>query len=150
MQDFQSNGICLPRALGFPIDHKFNGIHHGHEIADVQYQDTIDGTAQPVILAIHLKSRRQSSKGGLGRGVHSIQALYTQLFYSAYVALSEAVHFDVIGISIPNNVSTSVIESMQRLLNDLGFSFLVIDEGEWMKIVDTTLEQLQFETSAKT
>ena len=53
-----------------------------------------------------------------------------------------------VSIAIPNNVKTDVTESMQRLLNDLGFSFLVIDEAEWLKIVDATLEQIQFDNSA--
>jgi len=149
-QDVQSNGICLPRLIGMPIERSFDGIHHAHEIADVQYQDTVDDTDQAVRLAIHLKSHTRSRGRAVGRSVHSIQALYTQLFYSAYAALSERVDFDVIGIAIPNKINTSVIESMQRLLNDLGFSFLVVDETEWLKIVDATLEQLQFEPPATT
>ena len=57
----------------------------------------------------------------------------------------------MIGIAIPNYVGASVVESMQRLLNDLGFAFLVIDETEWFRIIiDTVLEQLQFEAPATT
>jgi len=79
----------------------------------------------------------------LGRSASKIKALYTQLFYSAYVALTNAdVHFDVIGVSIPNRVHDPVCESMQKLVNQLGFSFLVMDQDEWVKVADCVVEQL--------
>jgi len=34
---------------------------------------------------------------------------------------------------------------MQHLVNELGFPFLVIDERDWLKIVDAVLEQPEME-----
>jgi len=146
--DVRSAAICLPRLLGLPIARGFDGIHHGHEQADVIYTDTITSGSTPstLRLGIHLKSRTRSRPQGLGRSVYRIKALYTQLLYSAYEALIGAASFDVIGISVPNTIKVDVVDSMQRLVNDLGFSFLVIDEDDWLKILDAVLEQLEFET----
>jgi len=147
-KQIKAGEVCLPRILGLAIRQDFDGVHHGYEIADVKYQDTIDKTDEPVKLGVHLKSRTRSKPKGLGRSVGLVKALYTQLFYSAYMALTDdRIHFDVIGISVPNTIHPNVKASMQRLVNQLGFSFLVINESEWVKIVDGVLEQREVEQS---
>jgi hypothetical protein len=35
------------------------------------------------------------------------------------------------------------VVSMQRSVNELGFSCLAIDERDWLKIIDGVLEQLE-------
>lgn len=133
--------LCLPRILGYAIGEGFDGIHHGHEIADVKYTDHMAGIE--VSIGIHLKSRTSSKrKHGLGRSTAVIKALYTQAFYSAYLALRGNVSFDVIGISIPNQISQDATEALSRLLNTLGFASLMITEADWLKIIDAVYESL--------
>ncbi|HAX70981.1 MAG TPA: hypothetical protein PK152_08010 [Anaerolineales bacterium] len=135
--------LCLPRIFGLPIEKKFDGIHHGREIADIKYKDTISGIS--VHIGIHLKSRVKSRpQKGLGRSVYSIKSLYTQTFYSAYQTLKGEVDFDVIGISIPNPVSKDVIDSIQVLINKLGYSLIVLEEKDWLQIFDAALEASAF------
>ncbi len=138
--------VCLPRIFGLPIEEKFDGIHHGYEIADIKYEDSLDGIA--ISLGIHLKSRTTSRPKGLGKSVYPIKSLYTQAFYSAYQVFKGDADFDVIGISIPNAVRKEVVDSIQMLLNKLGYSLLVIDENDWLKIFDAALETVAFEEAA--
>ena len=145
LSDFQDGAVCLPRLLGLPIGEDFDGIHHGNELADVKYQDSIDATGASVELAIHLKSRmRRIPPRGLGRSQNSIKALYMQIYYCAYAVFSGRIQFDVIGAAIPNVVSTDTINSMQRVLNELGFQFLLVDEDSWLLILDAVLEDINF------
>jgi hypothetical protein len=73
----------------------------GHEVADIRYEDWLEDSGEQIKLGIHLKSRTRSKKEGLGRSVRQIKALYTQLFYSAYLALVRRVELDVVGIPVP-------------------------------------------------
>lgn len=139
---------CLPRMFGAAIDEKFDGIHHGREIADVKYEDILDETGQALRIGVHLKSRVRPRRQGLGRSVEQIKALYTQLFYSAYVAHTGAAKFDVLGISIPNAIHPEVLSSMQSLVNQLGFSFLVVEENDWLRIAAAALEQAELEVNS--
>lgn len=133
----------MPRIFGLPIEKKFDGIHHGREFADIKYKDSISGI--PVRLGIHLKNRVKSQpQRGLGRSVYPIKSLYTQAFYSAYQTLKGEVNFDVIGISIPNPINKDVIDSIQVLINKLGYSLIVLDEKDWLKIFDAALEVSAF------
>lgn len=146
---FQDGAVCLPRLMGLPIGEGFDGIHHGNEIADVRYQDSIEATGTPVELAIHLKSRvKRTPPKGVGRSKDPIKALYTQIYYSAYAVLSGRIQFDVIGVAIPNSVSVDTIDSMQRILNELGFQFLLVDEDSWLLILDAVLEEINFRMTA--
>lgn len=143
--------ICLPRIMGYAIGKRFDGIHHGHEIADVKYQDGIEGQngiRHEARLGIHLKSRTTHRKQGLGRSVKCIKGLYTQLFFSVHQVLIGEVPLDVVGISVPNTIKIDVVESMQSLVNRLGIPFLVMDEDSWLKIVDCVLEELEFDQQA--
>jgi hypothetical protein len=38
---------------------------------------------------------------------------------------------------------------MRHLVNELGFSFLAIDEDDWLKILDAVLEQLAMDSVAE-
>jgi hypothetical protein len=144
-EDVKACEVCLPRMLGLAIAEDFDGVHHGYEIADVKYSDVLDDDALPVRVGVHLKSRTRQRVKGLGRSVRLIKGLYTQLFYSAYLVLSGRAKFDIIGISVPNTINEEVTTSMQLLVNELGFPFLIIDERDWLKIVDAVLEQLEME-----
>lgn len=138
--------VCSPRVLGIAIDQLFDGIHHGHEVADIRYQDELVNGNIQLNIGIHLKSHQQPRAEGLGRTVYAIKSLYTQVFYSAYQALmDQEINFDVIGISIPNTVHPEVIDSMQSLLNQLGFSLLVVDNDDWLKIFGAVLENIAFQ-----
>jgi hypothetical protein len=142
VQEIEDGAICLPRILGLAIARQFDGIHHGYEIADVKYDDTFDQDDKQVYVGIHLKSRAKQKS--VGRSLEKVKGLYTQTFYSAYLTLAGNVSFDVIGISIPNYFNDDVTDSIQELLNMLGFPLLIIDEEDWLKILNITLEQLQF------
>jgi hypothetical protein len=141
--------LCLPRMLGLAIGEGFDGVHHGYEVADVRYEDTLAETSQHIKVGIHLKSRTRSAPQGLGRSRGPIKALYTQLFYSAYLSLIGSVSFNVVGISVPNAIRQDVLDSMRRLAAELGFSFLAVDETDWLKIADAVLEQLEIDQPAE-
>lgn len=96
-------------------------------------------------MGIHLKSRTNPRPEGLGKSIYPIKSLYTQAFYSAYQVLRGEADFDVIGISIPNRIRKEVVDSIQTLLNKLGYALLVIDESDWLKIFDAALETAAFE-----
>jgi len=145
LEQVKAGDVCLPRMLGLAIAKGFDGVHHGYEVADVKYEDVLDESGDQVRLGIHLKSRTKPRPRGLGRGARPIRGLYTQLFYSAYLVLTRRAEFDVIGISIPNTIDNEVVTSMRLLVNKLGFPFLVVDESDWLKIVDAVLEQLEIE-----
>ncbi len=135
--------LCLPRILGLAISEGFEGIHHGFEVADVIYTDTIEATGERVNIGIHLKSRKDRTKPeGLGRSTGLVRALYTQALYSAYLTLTNRAALDVIGISVPNKIRDDVVESLGYLINELGFCFLVIDEDEWLRIVASVQDQM--------
>jgi hypothetical protein len=138
--------VCSPRVMGLAINQLFDGIHHGHEVADIRYVDRIAENAIQINLGIHLKSRQRPRAEGLGRSTYAIKSLYTQVFYSAYQALlDQNIHFDAIGISIPNSIHPEVINSIQSLLNQLGFSLLVVEEDDWLRIFDAALTNIIFE-----
>jgi hypothetical protein len=136
--------MCLPRIMGLAIDKQFDGIHHGHEVADVKYEDVLEDIQKPLKIAIHLKSRQRPKPQGLGRSVGIIKALYTQAFYSAHITLQGKAQFDAIGISVPNTIHESVKQSLRDLLNRLGFYLILVDEDDWIKIMDAVVEQLSF------
>jgi hypothetical protein len=138
--------LCLPRIIGLAIDQGFDGLHHGYEIADVMYDDVIDTDDRLVKIGLHLKTRNDKPKPhGEGRSTRRVKALYTQVFYSAYRSLqSSDVDFDVIGISMPNRFNDKVVASFQALLKRLGFALLVVDEEDWLKIMGSANEHLQF------
>jgi hypothetical protein len=135
--------ICLPRIFGYAIDKDFDGIHHGHEIADIRYPDILDETGEQLNLGIHLKSREHSRKRGLGRSVPSVKGLYTQYCYSAYLAASKGENLNVIGISVPNVINDGVIENFQYLANQLGYPLVILTEVEWVKILDASIEKAE-------
>lgn len=145
----QAGGVCLPRMLGLAIEMPFDGVHHRYEIADVKYEDVLDDTGLEVRLGLHLKSRTKPGAQGVGRSALPVKALCTQLFYSAYLALTGRAQFDVIGVSIPNTILGEVVDSMRHLVNELGFPLLVIDEGDWVKIVDAVVERLQLDEESE-
>jgi len=138
--------VCSPRIMGIAINQQFDGIHHGHEVADIRYTDHLVDGGIEIDVGIHLKSRQKRRVEGLGRSVYAIKSLYTQIFYSAYQALiDQDITFDAIGISIPNRIHPDVINSIKSLLNQLGFSLLVIDKDDWLKIFDAALTNITFE-----
>jgi len=137
--------VCSPRIMGIAINQQFDGIHHGHEVADIRYRDHLVDGGNQIDVGIHLKSRQKPRVEGLGRSVYAIKSLYTQIFYSAFQALMDQdIAFDVIGISIPNQIHPEVINSIQSLLNQLGFSLLVIEEDDWLRIFDAALTNTVF------
>lgn len=106
--------VCSPRIMGIAINQQFDGIHHGHEVADIRYTDYLVDDGSQIGVGIHLKSRQNPRVEGLGRSVYAIKSLYTQIFYSAYQALlDQDIIFDAIGISIPNRIHPEVINSIQ-------------------------------------
>jgi hypothetical protein len=55
----------------------------------------------------------------------------------------------VIGIAIPNKIKTDVIKSLAYAINTLGYSFLVVEEDDWLAIINSALDQAEFEFSKK-
>ena len=137
---------CLLRLFGLPIGLKFDGVHHGHEKADLRYQDILISNQQQTIVWIHVKSRSpHCPPQGMGRSTLPIQELYKQTVYSAFEAATNRENVHVIGIAIPNLIKTDVIESMAYTINTLGFTFLVVEEKDWQAIISSALEQAEFE-----
>lgn len=135
--------ICLPRLLGYAIDEEFDGIHHGHEVADIRYQDILDETGRELNLGIHLKSREIPRKRGLGRSVSGVKELYAQYCHSVYLAAMDMETLDVIGISIPNNLHGDVIDDFHFLANQLGIPLMILAEDDWIKILDAAIEKAE-------
>jgi predicted RNA-binding Zn-ribbon protein involved in translation (DUF1610 family) len=137
---------CLLRLFGIPINQKFDGIHHGHEVADLRYKDSLVDTREKVNIGIHVKSRHpRNPPEGMGRKSSSIKGLYTQVLYSAYQAAIKSEKIQVIGISMPNPFHKEVTESLAYAVNTLGFSFIVIDDKDWLNVVGAAYEQSLFD-----
>lgn len=138
-----AGNLCLPRVFGVAIDEPFDGVHHGLELADIKYGDTLIATGRPLKLGIHLKSRLVRPPAlGVGRSKHPIKGLYAQLVHSAYTARSSSAKFDVLGVAMPNLLLPEVLESMRFATNMMGFSFLAITEEEWLKIMRVASEKI--------
>jgi len=137
------NELCLPRLFGYAVDEDFDGIHHGHEIADIRYVDRLEQNGEDLNIGIHLKSREKPRKRGLGRSVRSIKGLYTQYCYSAYLAGERGENLNVIGISVPNVINEQIIENFKYLANLLGFPLIILQEEEWLKILDASIEKAE-------
>ena len=140
-----NRGMCLLRLFGVPIGHFFDGVHHGREFADILYADTHVESGKKLQLGIHVKSRGKPHPRGMGRTSLSVKGLYTQVIYSAYEASVKGKELDVIGIAMPNQFSEEVLESLAYAVNSLGFSFLVVEEPEWKKIINIAYEQVLFD-----
>lgn len=139
------NDLCLARLFGYAIDEEFDGVHHGHEVADIRYPDILLNTGEEVRLGIHLKSRESHRVHGLGRSVSCIKGLYTQYCYSAYLATLGGEDLDVIGVSVPNEISDEVRENFQFISGQFGYPLLVLDEEDWFRIVDAAIEKAAIE-----
>jgi len=137
---------CLLRLFGLPIGFKFDGVHFGEEKADIRYQDTLLTGRQPAIVWIHVKSRTKNPPiQGVSRTNPSIKGLYTQSVFSAFRSAVYSENVQVIGIAIPNKIKTDVIDSLAYAINTLGYSFLVVDEDDWLAILSAALEQAEFD-----
>jgi len=139
--------ICLLRAFGIPINEKFDGIHHGHEITDVMYCDQYED--EDVRIGIHFKSKSRSSRPkGLGRTNCKVKELYTQTYYTLYMMIRNKIELDILGICIPNRISEDVIKSIESVLFKFGISFLVIDYDCWIKIIERVREEIELESKS--
>lgn len=137
---------CLLRLFGLPIDKKFDGIHHKHEVADLRYQDTILRENRLVNIGIHVKSRNlHCPPEGMGLSKYQIQGLYKQVVFSVFQSAVLGENLHVIGIAIPNKIREEVIDSLSYAVNNLGFSFLAIDEKDWLNVIRLAFEQAVFD-----
>ena len=142
-RDLDNGKICLLRAFGIPINERFDGIHHGHEGADIIYNDRINNINMRI--GIHFKTKSDSNPPrGLGRKNDKIKGLYAQVFYTLYNITRNNGHYDIIGISIPNRISNDVTDSMESILLRFGVSFIALDHDEWIRIISLIRENLQF------
>jgi hypothetical protein len=137
------SNICFPRIFGYAIDEEFDGIHHGHEIADIKYSDVFYEADTQLEIGIHLKSRVTPRKRGLGRSVDSIKELYMQYCYSVFLSAQNSADLNVIGISIPNVINSEVVENFQYLSNQLGYPLIILAEDEWINILDAAIEKAE-------
>jgi hypothetical protein len=139
------NDLCLSRLFGYAVDEEFDGVHHGHEVADIRYPDVWINTGEGIQLGIHLKSREKPRVRGLGRSVSSIKGLYTQYCHSAYLATMGGEDLNVLGVSIPNTINEEVREDFQFISGQFGYPLLVLDEEDWFRIVDAAIEKAAIE-----
>ncbi|NLE45217.1 MAG: hypothetical protein GX620_10890 [Chloroflexi bacterium] len=144
LAEINSGRICLARVMGLAINQQFDGIHHGHEDADVIFGDFEQHSGRETRVGIHLKSRTTPRAQGLGRSVDCIKGLYTQVCYSVYQVARGYLDLDTIGISVPNTLMCDVLASLQQAVNSQGLSFLTVDEADWLKILDSVIEHLSF------
>lgn len=143
IKELEDSEICLLRVFGIPIEEKFDGIHHGHEGADIKYTDYLDDTK--VKIGLHVKSKTTDRTAfGLGRSKPKVKELYAQVFYSLYKISIKKEEYDILGFAIPNRISPDVITSMQYVLDRYGISLLVVDKTEWDKIITRAAELIQF------
>ena len=141
--DFESNTICLLRTFGIPISFVFDGIHHGHEFADIVYTDEFDDKQHKI--AIHVKKHAKHTPAkGLGRSNDKIKGLYAQVFYTLFELEKKKKSVDTIGIAIPNRVSTDVLNSMQTIVLRMGYSFIALQKDDWEKITQAAIDAVQF------
>jgi len=142
-QDFESNAICLLRTFGIPINVVLDGIHHGHEFADIVYTDEYDDKQHKI--AIHVKRHAKNTPAkGLGRSNEKIKGLYAQVFYTLFELEKKKKSVDTIGIAIPNRVSTDVLNSLQTIVLRMGYSFIALQKDDWEKITQAAIESVQF------
>lgn len=140
-EDMYNDRLCLLRAFGIPINKGFDGIHHGNEIADIIYEDRYNG--REVILGIHVKSyQRCSNKTGLGRSHASVTSLYQQLCFSLYLDAIGKIALDIVGVAVPNRLNERVRDSMHSVITRLGKGFVVVEEDDWLKIIDRAREEI--------
>lgn len=137
--------LCLSRLFGFAIDERFDGVHHGREVADVQYRDTLQNSGEDFFLGIHLKSRERPRPRGLGRSISSIKGLFTQYCHSAYLATLGGENLNVIGISIPNGISDEVRGDFHFIAGQFGYPLIIIEEEDWLRVLDAAIEKATFE-----
>lgn len=142
-----ANGqVCLLRLFGIPIGKEFDGIHHGHEGADINYDDQLDG--RPITVGIHVKSKSGKYLAkDLRRTNFKVRELYTQIYYTLYKISQGEEDLDVLGIGIPNKISEDVLNSMKAILLRFGISFIYVDYDCWIKIVSLAEEHISFEVS---
>jgi len=139
------NDLCLSRLFGYAIDEEFDGVHHGHEIADIRYLDILVDTGEEIHLGIHLKSRERPRVRGLGRSIPSIKGLFTQYCHSAFLASMGGADLNVIGISVPNTINDEVREDFQFISGQFGHPLVILDEEDWFRIVDAAIEKAAIE-----
>jgi len=139
------NDLCLARLFGYAIDEEFDGVHHGHEVADIRYSDIRATNGEEIRLGIHLKSREKPRVRGLGRSVPSIKGLYTQYCHSAYLATMGGADLNVLGVSVPNTINDEVREDFQFISGQYGYPLVVLDEEDWFRIVDAAIEKATVE-----
>ena len=137
--------LCLSRLFGYAIDEAFDGVHHGHEVADIRYPDVLLRTGEEIRLGIHLKSRERNRSRGLGRSVSCIKGLYTQYCFSAYLAKLGEEDLDVIGISVPNEISNEVKDNFLFISEQFGYPLIILEEEDWLRILDTAIEKAMVE-----
>lgn len=53
-------------------------------------------------------------------------------------------NLDAIDISAPNVIHSFVIEDFKYLVNQLGYPMVILDEDEWINIIDATIEKTEF------
>lgn len=141
--DFELNTICLLRTFGIPINVVFDGIHHGHEFADIVYTDEFDDKQHKI--AIHVKKHdKHTPAKGLGRSRDKIKGLYAQVFYTLFEVEKKKKSVDIIGIAIPNRVSDDVLNSLQTIVLRMGYSFIALQKDEWEKITQAAIDAVQF------
>ena len=142
--DFESNNICLLRTFGIPINEKLDGIHHGHEKADILYTDEFDGKQHKI--GIHVKKHAKNTPPkGLGRSEDKIKGLYAQVYYTLFELRCGKTNIDTIGIAIPNRVSEDIINSIQALVLYMGYSFIALQIDDWEKIAQAAIDTVEFE-----
>ncbi|MHA1279858.1 MAG: hypothetical protein ACTSQ8_21870 [Candidatus Helarchaeota archaeon] len=137
--------MCLSRLFGFAIDEFFDGIHHGNEGADIQYED-FDHDSRKRKIGIHLKSRNIHKPNGIGRGKYRIKGLYAQYCYSIYQINENILDEDIMGISIPNKINSDVLESFRYISKMFNIPIIILQDEDWMKILNRAFELINLET----
>jgi hypothetical protein len=128
--------------FGLPINQGFDGMHHGSEKADLKYSDRLFGVGN-VRLGIHVKSYDKNYKK-LGRGSLAVKGLYAQLGFSLYQVIQGNYPFDILGISVPQEIHSKDMKSMKFLSLRAGIPLLTMQRTEWLKVAEAAYESLQF------
>jgi len=139
-------GVCLLRVFGVPVDEHIDGVHHGHEIADIHYRDVLNKT--PVVVGLHVK-RHSPSREPLGKRSAMVKGLFTQVAWTIVDALSGGLQPEdvprILGVAIPNELNDGVTSHIEELVRRNGFDFLAVTKDEWILIAEACMQRLEAE-----
>lgn len=139
--------ICLPSLFGYGVGLKLDGIHNGFEKADIKFfydenttqiiQDDRKDTSGLKRIGIHVKAAVKNDPKDINNPklTSALGHVITSKFKN---------DFDIIGIAIPNELNSEILNQLIFVSNGLGINLLLVDKSDWVKIYSYYIEQENF------